>query len=208
MQITVTKALTEIKKLDKQIAKLTQRSQFIMTSTRGRIAGFASVEDASKAVKANMDKIRDLMKRRADIKAKVTASNAATKLTVAGSEMTVAEAIERKDSIEMDENLLLVMKSQFNQATTKQVRHEQKVQEEIDRKVEQVFGNAKKIDTNDSTYATIKEQVEKANKFELVDPNSLAQAIESLEDSIDDFRANVDVELTVSNSTTMVEIDD
>ncbi len=208
MQITVTKALTEIKKLDKQIAKLTQRSQFIMTSTRGRIAGFASVEDASKAVKANMDKIRDLMKRRADIKAKVTASNAATKLTIAGSEMTVAEAIERKDSIEMDENLLLVMKNQFNQATTKQVRHEQKVQEEIDRKVEQVFGNAKKIDTNDSTYATIKEQVEKANKFELVDPNSLAQAIESLEDSIDDFRANVDVELTVSNSTTMVEIDD
>lgn len=208
MQITVTKALTEIKKLDKQIAKLTQRSQFIMTSTRGRIAGFASVEEASNAVKANMAKVRDLMKRRANIKAKVTASNAATKLTIAGSEMTVAEAIERKDSIEMDESLLLVMKNQFNQAVNAQTRHEAKIQDEIDRKVEQVFGNAKKIDTNDGTYKAIREQVEAANKFELVDPNSLAKAIEDLEDAIDDFKANVDVELSVANATTSIEIED
>ncbi|AUG85119.1 tail fiber protein [Vibrio phage Ceto] len=208
MQITVTKALTEIKKLDKQIAKHTQRGQFILTATRGRVAGFASVEEAGKTVKSNFDKIQALMKRRANIKAKVTASNAATKLTIAGSEMTVAEAIERKDSIEMEENLLQVMKNQFNQAVNKQVRHESQVQDEIDRKVEQVFGNAKKIDTNDGTYKAIREQVEAANKFELVDTNKLADQIEQLEDRIDDFRANVDVELSVSNATTNIEIDD
>ncbi|QIG66235.1 hypothetical protein ROCKET24_133 [Vibrio phage Rocket24] len=208
MQITVTKALTEIKKLDKQIAKLTQHGQFILVSTRGRVAGFTSVEEAGKAVKSNFDKIQALMKRRANIKAKVTASNAATKLTIAGSEMTVAEAIERKDSIEMEEHLLQVMKNQFNQAVNKQVRHEAQVQDEIDRKVEQVFGNAKKIDTNDGTYKAIREQVEAANKFELVDTNKLADQIEQLEDRIDDFRANVDVELSVSNATTSIEIDD
>ncbi|BBL19237.1 hypothetical protein KIT04_068 [Vibrio phage KIT04] len=206
MKMTVTKALTEIKKLDKQIAKLTQRSQFIMTSTRGRISGFATVDDATKAIKSNMEKVRALMKRRAEIKAKVTASNAATKLSLAGTEMTVAEAIERKDSIEMEENLLQVMKNQFNQAVNAQARHEAKVQDEIDRKVEQVFGNVKKLDANDGTYKAIKQQVEDANKFELVDPNKLADEIEKLEESIDDFKSNVDVELSVANATTEIEL--
>lgn len=102
----------------------------------------------------------------------------------------------------------MVMKQQFNKAVQMQVRHEQSVQTEIDRKVEQVFGNAKKIDTNDSTYTAIRDQVENANKFELIDPNSLAAAIETLETEIDDFKANVDVELSVANATTNIEIDE
>ncbi|AFB83926.1 hypothetical protein VPT02_074 [Vibrio phage VPT02] len=207
MKMTVTKALTEIKKLDKQIAKLVQSGQFILTATRGHVPGFTTTEDASKAVKANMDKVRALMKRRALIKAKVTASNAATKVTIGGVEMTVAEAIERKASIEMDETLLQVLKQQFNQVTNKQVRHEQMVQSQIDSKVEQVFGNVKKIDANDGTYKAIKEQVEQANKFDIVDPNKLADEIEKLEESIDDFKANVDVELSVANATTEIEVE-
>lgn len=203
----VTKALTEIKKLDKQISKLTQQGQFILTATRGRIAGFTSTEEASTVVRSNLDKIRDLMRRRAAIKAKVTASNAATVVTIAGKEMTVAEAIERKASIEQDETLLRVMKQQFNKAVDAQAKHEHMVQVEIDRKVEQVFGNVKKVDSNDATYNTIQEQVQKANKFELIDPNQLAKTIEALETEIDDFKANVDVELSVANATTEIEID-
>lgn len=206
MQITVTKALTELKKLDKQIAKLTQQGQFVLTATRGRVAGFTDVADAVSTVKSNYDKIVALQKRRANIKAKLTASNAATKLSVAGQEMTVAEAIERKTSIQQDIDLLSVLKKQFNTAVTAQIRHEQSVQNEIDRKVEQVFGNAKKIDANDGTYKAIREQVEQANKFELVDPLSLAKVIEKMEEDIDDFRANVDVELSVSNATTKIDI--
>jgi hypothetical protein len=203
----VTKALTEIKKLDKQISKLTQQGQFILTSTRGRTAGFTSTEEASSVAKSNLDKIRDLMRRRAAIKAKVTASNAATVVTIAGKEMTVAEAIERKASIEQDETLLRVMKQQFNKAVDAQAKHEHMVQVEIDRKVEQVFGNVKKVGSNDATYNSIQEQVQKANKFELIDPNHLAKTIEALETEIDDFKANVDVELSVANATTEIEID-
>lgn len=203
----VTKALTEIKKLDKQISKLTQQGQFILTATRGRTTGFTSIEEASTVAKSNLDKIRDLMQRRATIKAKVTASNAATVVTIAGKEMTVAEAIERKASIEQDETLLRVMKQQFNKAVDAQAKHEHMVQVEIDRKVEQVFGNVKKVDSNDATYNTIQEQVQKANKFELIDPNHLAKTIEALETEIDDFKANVDVELSVANATTEIEID-
>lgn len=208
MKITVTKALTEIKKLDKQIAKLTQGSAFVMHGVNGRVAGFTSIDEATKSVKSGLEKVRALMKRRASIKAKVTASNAETHVSIAGSEMTVAEAIERKASIEQEESLLGVMKHQFNKVVTAQTRHNSMVQQEIERKVEQVFGNAKKVDTNDSTYQTIKGQVEKANNFELVDPNEIAKEIEKLEESIDDFKANVDVELSVSNATTSIEIED
>lgn len=207
MQITVTKALTELKKLDKQISKLTQQGQFILTATRDKVSGFTNVDEAAKSVQSNYNKIVDLQKRRANIKAKLTASNAVTKVTIAGQEMTVAEAIERKSSIQQDVDLLGVLKKQFNSAVTTQVRHEQTVQAEIDRKVEQVFGNAKKIDSNDGTYKAIQEQVLSSNKFELVDPLSLASVIEKLEDSIDEFRANVDVELSVSNATTSITLD-
>lgn len=205
-KITVTQALTDIKKLDKQIAKLTQSGQFILVATKGRVSGFGSVEEATKHAKSSLDKIRDLMARRALIKSKLTASNAATMVTIAGVPMTVAEAIERKESIKQDENLLGMLKIQFNKATIQQQKHAEAVQLEITRKVEQVFGNAKKIDPNDTTYTAVCEQVEKANKLELVDPNSLATAIEKLEESIDDFRATVDVELSISNATTSIEI--
>lgn len=204
--ITVTQALTDIKKLDKQIAKLTQSGQFILVATKSRVPGFGSVEEATKHAKSSLDKIRDLMSRRALIKSKLTASNAATMVTIAGVSMTVAEAIERKESIKQDEALLGMLKIQFNKATIQQQKHAEAVQLEINRKVEQVFGNAKKIDPNDTTYTAICEQVEKANKLELVDPNSLSAAIEKLEESIDDFRATVDVELSISNATTSIEI--
>lgn len=208
MQITVTKALTEIKKLDKQIAKLTQGTVFIMTAKNGRVSGFASVEEASKVIKSGLDKLKGIMSRRTAIKAKVTASNAATKVTIASKEMTVAEAIERKSSIQQNETLLGVMKQQFNKVVAAQARHDNMVQQEIDRKVEQIFGNVKRIDANDSTYQTIKTQVEKANTLKLVDPAALAKQIEELEEAIDDFKANVDVELSVSNATTSIEIED
>lgn len=208
MNMTVTKALTEIKKLDKQIAKLTQKSAFIGSATNGRVPGFRSLEEVSAHIKSGYDKIRALMTRRATIKAKVTASNAATSVTIAGKTITVAEAIERKESIEQEETMLGMMKQQYSAVMNKQLRHDNQNQSEIDRKVEQVLGNMKKIDANDTTYQAIKEQVEAGNKFELVDPIGISKVIDELEDSIDDFKANVDVELSVSNATTSIELED
>lgn len=205
-KITVTKALAEIKKLDKQIAKLIANSAFIGVEQSGYIMGFTQASEAEKAFKGNFDRINSLQARRKQIKAKLTASNAATKVTIGGVIMTVAEAIERKDSISMDKSLLVVMQKQFHKANIVIDRTKERIQREIEAKVEQVFGNAKKLDENDSTYKAIAKQVEAANAHKLVDPIGLAKKIEALEESIEDFETDVDVALSVVNATTTIEI--
>ncbi|ASV43382.1 hypothetical protein [Vibrio phage JSF12] len=206
-KITVTQALTEVKKLDKQISKLSQAGGFIGAYTNGKLpAGFSSKEQLVAEVTGNLQRIDALMARRANIKAKITESNAKTPVVVGKITMTVAEAIERKDSIQLSVDLMGVLKKEL--ATTQKAQDDfnRRIQQDIDTKVTQILGNVKKVDANDDTYKMIKEQVEKANTFTLVDPNNLRVVIQKLEDQIEDFKLNVDVALSIVNATTFIEL--
>lgn len=60
-------------------------------------------------MQASYDKVMGLISYRHKIKALVVQSNACTKVIVGKEEMTVAEAIERKQSIQYEKDLLEVM---------------------------------------------------------------------------------------------------
>jgi len=61
-------------------------------------------------------------------------SNAGTKVTICGVEMTIAEAIETKSSIKHKKNLLAVLKSQFGTAVTNVEHINARVRKEIENK--------------------------------------------------------------------------
>src|SRR5699024_1574089 len=107
-----------LKMLDNRILKAIENANFAVANKHAntRIDGktvATFVEDAGSAYQ----RICDLTARRKAIKHALSLSNAATKVSIAGKEYTVAEAIEMKRSgMELKKSLLCTLEAQLNQA--------------------------------------------------------------------------------------------
>ena len=144
-----------------------------------------------------------MLAQRAKLKSAVVLSNATTQVEVGGVTMTVAEAIERKGSIELERNLLRHLATQLSRETTS-VNHEQRL---LDAKVETLLGQAvgkdRKVDA--AELQAIRDAVEGNAKPELLDPLKVQEKIEALNKAIDDFTLDVDFALSEVNARTLIE---
>lgn len=204
--ISITRALSELKLLDKRINKAINETQFVekVVGKKG-ISGYPTVEAFEEKVKSSFQSINDLIQHRKDIKAKIVASNAVTKVEIAGKTLTVAEAIERKTSIEYEQELLNKMKRDFNRKNEEVERENINVQNRLDKMIQEALagdttGNASETIENIST--TYKEN----NAAKIVNPLDILKTIEEKELEIDSFLGEVDIILSESNAKTTIEI--
>ena len=121
--------------------------------------------------------------------------------------MTVAEAIERKTSIQYDELLLDKMKNQYVAATSIVERENNRVDAQLDELIATLVGKDSQKKLSEDDQRNVEIPYRKANEYELVDPLNLNDKIKKLEAEIDDFKSNVDTALSISNATTFVEVD-
>lgn len=108
--ITVHKALAELKLLDIRIEKVIAEGVYCVANkhSNDKIGG-VPLDDYIKIMQGGYDRATDLINRRKAIKRAVVLSNAVTKVSVAGNEYTVAEAIEMKNhGVEFEKLLLAV----------------------------------------------------------------------------------------------------
>ena len=121
--------------------------------------------------------------------------------------MTVAEAIERKNSIEYDEMLLNEMKRQYANTTATVDKENKKVDAKVDDLLTTLVGkdSDKKLSKEDQE--AVEKPYREKNEFEFVDPLGLYEKIQALEADIDGFKSNVDTVLVLSNATTFIEVD-
>jgi len=116
----------------------------------------------------------------------------------------VAEAVERKRSIEMEHNLLSTMKSQYTAAKGEFERHQQAEQQRVDRLLTTEL--AKDAKTNVEVVQQLTTTFLAQNKAVILDPLSLADKIAEMTRSIEDFETQVDYCLSESNGRTLVSI--
>lgn len=107
--------------------------------------------------------------------------------------MTVAEAIERKNSIMYDELLLSTMVTQYNTANATVERENKRVDTKVDELLATLIGkdSDKKIDK--ATQEAVEIPYREKNEFELVDVIGLYDKTVALEAEIDGFKSEVDV---------------
>lgn len=204
-KMLVTQALNELKLLDSRIGKEISRSRFIAAAktSEKKVSPNLSKEDFSENAKASYQSICDLLARRAAIKAAVVASNAITKVTVNGEEMTVADAIERKTSIEYEKDLLISMKNQLERETSQVNTQNILMENKIDKNIETMLGKDGK--TKDEDLDSFMKVFRTANQWSLVDPLGLNDLINELNDRITGFESEVDSALQISNCITWIE---
>lgn len=135
-------------------------------------------------------------------------SNAVTRISVAGVEYTVAEAIEMKNhGVEFDVLLMNAIQKHYNNAQM-QIKQEngRELEERAEQYVTAIYGQ-KEGKTNIADIEKAKTDFLTANQYELVDPLNVLGKIEKLEKKINDFMADVDSALSVSNALTEITIE-
>lgn len=206
-KITITQALNELKLYDAKIDKAISSAHMIIAVKKSadKIGSYTRDEYINKA-KASYQSVTDLIRNRSILKAAIVKSNAETEISIDGVTMTVAEAIERKNSIVYDKNLLAEMKRQYSNAITNLTRENKRVDEKIDELLSRLIGESDKKITSESQ-EIIEAPYRAKNEFELINPLELETQIEQLEASIDGFESNCDIALSMSNATTFIEVE-
>ncbi len=201
MSLSVARALVELKTLDSRINKLITSSNYIICKTKNKNYQWTE-EDFKKQVESEYQSLNDLITRRDRVKNAIVISNSKTEVEVAGRKMTVAQAIEFKNTIVYKRTILETMKRQRQTATIESESHRQRVQQKIDDNIRIVCGKDTKPDA--TTIQTITESISKSDPIDIFDPIGLDKVIKELETEIEDFSANIDYVLSESNALTQI----
>ena len=206
-KITITEALRELKTLDSRIMKAVSEYQFIGAKKKSYDkVGHFDKENFVTNAKAGYQSVKDLIANRDAIKGKIVHSNAVTNVEVGGKTYTVAQAIERKSSIEYEKTLLIAMKQQYKKVTDQVSKENNKVDNQINNMLLTYLGKDSDKKLNENDLELITTPYREKNEWELVDPLNLYDEIQELEKSIVSFEADVDTCLSISNSVTFIEV--
>lgn len=201
-RMTITEGLAELKLLDDRIKKAVAKD-YIWSGKKTDITE-AAKEEHGRIAKANYASAKDLIENRNAIKAAIVKSNATTMLTIGGKEMTVAEAIERKSSIEYEKMLRDEFIRQYKNAERTANTANERVQERIDAMLERVAASG---NTDIETAQKVMSEAYLANNgWDIVDPLDLMEKANALDIEIAEFEKNVDIALSMSNAVTFIEV--
>jgi len=162
------------------------------------------IQEYEKQMQASYDKVVSLISYRNRIKSLVVESNAKTKVIVGKEEMTVAEAIERKQSIQYEKELLEVMQQQYRSAINTVAKENDALPAKLETYLVNILGNKDKQSSEEVKLHT--DTFMKRNEFELIDPMNVKRKIEALNNRIEEFESEVDAVLSESNATTFIEV--
>lgn len=201
--ISITRALAEIKSLNDRIEKATRGAAFVTITVGGKIPNGGDLQATGNQLKANLQSVQDLIARRNLVKGQIIRSNAVTKVVINGVEMSVAEAIERKGSIDKERTLLAVLTQQLNTVRTTVERNNVQMQGRIDTMLQAAVGKERKA--TEEELEAISKPYTASNITAPLDPNGLEAVIQKLEADINGFIFEVDFVLSEANAKTLIE---
>lgn len=208
MKMSLHRALAEIKLLEKRIAQGYNSADFVTYQIGSeKPKKYASVEDFNQKAISALQSVSDLINRRNEIKAKLILVNATTTVKVGNVEMTIAEAIERKSSIEFDKGVLLELKRQLALVNSHMELEHKNMLTRLDQRITADLGSKDRKESVKEV-EEITEAFLKRYQPNLVDPINIREKIAELETVIDEFETNVDYVLSEANATTFIEINE
>lgn len=198
-QISVTRALAELKTLNKRISKLTNETTFASTRVVGR-----PWNDHVDRTRSSYQALTNLIENYSKIKYAIIRSNAVTTVCIGGVTYTVAEAIAKKEMIRHQKELLARLKKTRVDISNKINDHNSRTQGMLENLLDKNFSQTRKSD--DTDVKSITEAYLKNNRIEAIDPLNIEACIEDLETYVTQFEKEVDFTLSESNALTKLDI--
>lgn len=206
--MSIHRALAELKTLDKRIQRAAEEKFVAMQIGEEAPKGFKTFDDFNEKAAANYASVVKLIQNRNAIKAAITASNAETKVEIGGVGMSVAEAIDRRDTgIKYEQLLLQALRQQLTRVEMEVERERQQMEPRLDKRIDSDLGSKDRKDNVDEV-EKITEAFLKRYKPGMVDPVEIREKIKELTNSIEQFEMEVDFTLSESNTETKITIED
>jgi len=201
--MSITKALVELKVLDKRIQKAIDEIVFIMYKTKTKNFQ-VSEEEFRKSTIASYQSLNDMIERRDKIKNAIVTSNSQTIVEIADMKMTVAHAIEYKKTVFYKNLILDKMREQRRIVISEAENHKIRVQSKIDENIRVLCGKDGKPDAN--TIQIVTESITKSDPIDIFDPLQSEKESNRLDDFVSEFAKNIDVVLAESNARTIIDL--
>lgn len=212
-QMTVHKALAELKVIDSRINNAIRSGTFVVANkhSNDKIHGM-TINEFKNSMKSDFQKVSDLIARRNAIKKAVVASNAVTKVKVGDTEYTVATAIEMKNhGMEFKNTFKKCLESQYAVAKNDLDKNSgdplEKRAENYVLSVIQAQPKDSKMAVDSEAMKNLRAQYIKDNTYDIIDPIGVKDAIEQLDNEISSFITEVDAALSTSNALTVLDIE-
>ena len=208
-KITITRALAELKLLDSRILKKSGDLKIVDIFQNRKDLALRSGD--TKAVfeeqaKSSLQSVEDLIERRKKIKSAILISNATVKVKIGGVEYAVIEAIERKNSITYDQNLLNKMRKQVVEAKGEISKQAPKLDQDVKDMINKSLAGDQPTAEENKANEEMATRFFEANVLRFMDPCEVEKKIEQLDEQIDTFLTEVDFVLSESNSRTEIEV--
>lgn len=205
-EISVNRALREMKTLDARILKGIRNATFAVSVKNSAVKiGGQTRDELKTSMKSDLSSITDLIKYRDALKSAVIASNAVTSITIGEKTYTIAEAIYAKDAIDSEQVLLRTLTRQLSEAKSQVEFQNAKLENKFETYITGMYGGKDKIDSKELEAA--REQYYSVNGHDIIDPLGLDKVIKEKEKAIEDFLDEVDAAITDSNALTTITVE-
>lgn len=202
-EITITRALAELKLLDSRINKKINESEFVFfisKKNKNNINQDTLVANSKSAIQS----ISDLIERRKNLKSAIIMSNSSTEVTLGDEVMTVAEVIERKQLVEYYKAFLTRMKQNRENVLVNVERQNQALETDLQRILEINFGKNSTTRTNSDDIENISKTYREHNKAEVLDGVDIDNKINEVEELINRYETESNFVLSESNAITKI----
>ena len=210
MEITITRALSELKTLQNRYGKGLEGLNIVAVKQGNKLCSPNSsykVEDFIDNAASGLQSAEDIYSRIIKIKTAIDKSNSVTKIVIGQKEMTIQEALVQKKYIDLRKDelrRLQVLARNARNIFEEALKDNQLAIERMD------SGQLGRDGATEAQKAEARkdaeEYVEKSKAVELIDPCKIDTLIKTLETEITEFETNIDYALSESNSTTKIEI--
>jgi|LauGreDrversion4_2_1035121.scaffolds.fasta_scaffold400610_1 hypothetical protein len=199
--MSVTQALAEIKLMRSRMENALDGTTFIkLKKKRDLVDATRFGKEATGAFQSYID----LLKRYTALKSAVVHSNAITLVQIAAVQYTVAEAVERKRTLNFDKDLLSQLQTQYDKVQSEYNSHMVSEQARVERLLTTELSKDNK--TNVEVINQLTETFLSQNRAEILDPLQLSERIAAIKKDIEDFETQVDWVLSESNGRTLIQI--
>lgn len=204
-ELTLTRALAELKLLDSKISKAIQELKSVSYSVNNIVPEFRVTSDEFKAnYNSQMQSIQDLRNNKVILKNALMKANTETKVTIGGKEYTILEALNRKTDISTESLLVQTMKKQLSAS----IANVNSINNSIESNIENTIRSKSASSGNQSKdYIQTVRDSYKPQMPELVNADVVEKLIKYKEEEISEFIAEVDYALSEINAITKIKVD-
>lgn len=202
VKMSITRALAQVKLIE---SKLGRAFAGFDVEINGKLKYFPNftTEQFEKEALVEVTSFEDLFKNRLRIKSAIARANIDTKISLLGTEYSIIELIDLKNSSQYKKNVYTNLINNYNKCKNDVVNQDVKIENEVSKQVEVANSNKTQVSKDLTTTLTETYKTLWGGKIVGLDINKISKEKEEL----DKLVAEIDMILSEINSKTEIEVE-